>query len=169
MRITLTLLILSVLFVGTASAEPFAYITNSGSNNVSVIDVSTNAVVDTVDVGSQPTGVAVTPDGDFVYVANGGTTTVFVIQTSDNTVVDTADVGESPFSLGLFITPTTGLRAPSFLGAPMGDGNGSSSNSCAMASSTAANPSFPVYLLIPAFILIARLWRRRTNQRQPYK
>ena len=50
MRITLTLLILSVLFVGTASAEPFAYITNSGSNNVSVIDVSTNTVVETVDV-----------------------------------------------------------------------------------------------------------------------
>ena len=104
-----------MLFVGTASAEPFAYITNSGSNNVSVIDVSTN------------------------------------------TVVDTVDVGDLPFSLGLFITPTTGL------GDLMGDGDGNSSNSCAMASSTAANLSFPVYLLIPAFILIARLRRRRTN------
>ena len=165
MRITLTLLILSVLFVGTASAEPSAYITNSGSNNVSVIDVSTNAVVDTVDVGDGPQGVAVTPEGDFVYVAKQFSNNVSVIKVSTSKVVDTADVGDSPFSLGLFITPTTGLRAPSFLGAPMGDGNGSSSNSCAMASSTAANPSFPVYLLIPAFILIARLWRRRTNQR----
>ncbi len=52
-----------MLFVGTASAEPFAYITNSGSNNVSVIDVSTNTVVDTVDVGEFPNGVAVTPGG----------------------------------------------------------------------------------------------------------
>jgi len=38
--------------------------------------------------------------------------------------------------------------------------NGSSS--CALAAPGAA-PSFPLYLLIPAFILINRLWRRRTN------
>jgi len=111
--------------------------------------------------------VAVTPDGDLVYVINNFNGTVSVIQTSDNTVVDTVDVGDNPFSLGLFIT---GLGGPS-LGEdpPNGDGNGSSSNSCSLASPGAANFSFPMYLLIPAFILIARLWRKRTNQRQPYK
>jgi len=40
--------------------------------------------------------------------------------------------------------------------------DGSSSNSCALASPGAA-PSFPLYLLIPAFILINRFWRKRTN------
>ena len=141
----------------------FVYVANGGSNNVSVIRTSDNTVVDTVDVGDAPVGVAVTPDGDFVYVANSlFTNDVSVIQTSDNnTVVDTVDVGDLPFSLGLFITPTTtGLGDPVGV---MGDGNGSSSNSCTMTSSTAANLSFPVFLLIPAFILIARLWRRRTN------
>ncbi len=132
----------------------FVYVANLLSNNVSVIQTSDNTVVDTVDVGDDPIGVAVTPDGDFVYVANQFSNNVSVIRTSDNTVVDTVAVGDSPFSLGLFITG---------LGDPMGDGKGRSSNSCAMASSTAANLSFPVYLLIPAFILIARLWRRRTN------
>ncbi len=96
-----------------------------------------------------------TPDDDFVYVANLLSNNVSVIQTSDNTVVDTVAVGDQPTVVA--VTPTTGL------GDPMGDGKGRSSNSCAMASSTAANLSFPVYLLIPAFILIARLWRRRTN------
>jgi len=61
LRITLTLLILSVISVGTASAEPFAYISNKVSNDVSVIDLSTNAVVDTVDVSDCPNGVAVSP------------------------------------------------------------------------------------------------------------
>ncbi len=42
-------------------------------------------------------------------------------------------------------------------------------DSCTLASPGATNISFPLYLLIPAFILINRLWRRRTNQRQPYK
>jgi YVTN family beta-propeller protein len=39
----------------------FAYVTNLNSANVSVIDTSTNTIVATVNVGSQPHGVAITP------------------------------------------------------------------------------------------------------------
>ena len=35
------------------------YVANEGTNSVSVIDPSTNTVVDTVTVGSEPSGVAV--------------------------------------------------------------------------------------------------------------
>ena len=145
--------------VAVTPGGDFVYVANFFTGTVSVIQTTApNTVVDTVDVGGFPMCVAVSPDGDFVFVANGGSNNVSVIRTSANyTVVDTVDVGDLPFSLGLFITPTTGL------GDLMGDGDGNSSNSCAMASSTAANLSFPVYLLIPAFILIARLRRRRTN------
>ena len=55
----LTLLIL----VSIAGAEPYAYITNTGSNTVSVIDIAINKVTSTVNVGDIPCGVAVTPDG----------------------------------------------------------------------------------------------------------
>lgn len=50
------------LGLGTAKlqAAPFAYITNSGSNTVSIIDTTTNTVVATVAVGSLPNGVACT-------------------------------------------------------------------------------------------------------------
>jgi YVTN family beta-propeller protein len=81
----------------------FAYIANSGSNNVSVIDSSTNTVVATVTVGNSPHGVAVTPDNTHVYVTNDGSDTVSVIDTSTNTVVATVTVGDEPF--GVAVTP----------------------------------------------------------------
>ena len=37
-----------------------AYVTNRGSNTVSVIDTKTNTVVDTIEVGMAPGGVAIT-------------------------------------------------------------------------------------------------------------
>lgn len=43
---------------GTAHAAPFAYITNQGTNDVSVIDLSSEAVVATLPVGKSPAGVA---------------------------------------------------------------------------------------------------------------
>ncbi|NOR47212.1 MAG: hypothetical protein GQ533_04090, partial [Methanosarcinaceae archaeon] len=46
-----------------ASAAPFAYITNFGSNNVSVIDTSTNTVTATVTVGTNPFGIFISPGG----------------------------------------------------------------------------------------------------------
>jgi YVTN family beta-propeller protein len=47
-----------------------AYITNSDSNNVYVIDTATNSVRTTVAVGERPIGVTVNPAGTRVYVAN---------------------------------------------------------------------------------------------------
>jgi YVTN family beta-propeller protein len=43
-----------------ASTTSYAYVTNIGSDTVSVIKTSTNAVVKTVTVGSDPYGVAIT-------------------------------------------------------------------------------------------------------------
>ena len=95
MRTALTLLVLCVFCAGTASAQPYAYVTNNGSDNVSVIGISTNTVVATVAVGSEPSGVAVSPDGKFVYVTNAGADNISVIQTSDNTVIGTWDGGDN--------------------------------------------------------------------------
>jgi hypothetical protein len=47
---------------------------------------------------------------------------------------------------------------PDFLEAESND----RSSSCSLAAPGAV-PSFPLYLLIPAFILIRRFWRKRTN------
>src|SRR5258705_273252 len=58
------------LGVRVTPAAPWAYIANSESNNVSVIDTASNTVTATVEVGAGPVGVAVNPAGTRVYVAN---------------------------------------------------------------------------------------------------
>src|SRR5207244_4394958 len=73
-----------------------AYVTNFTSNNVSVIDTSTNTVVATATVGSAPYGVAITPDGTRVYVSNTLSNNVSVIDTSTNTVMATVAVENGP-------------------------------------------------------------------------
>jgi len=61
-----------------------------------VINTSTNAVIKTITVGSNPKSVAVTPDGARVYVTNQGSNTVSVIDTATNAVVATIAVGTLP-------------------------------------------------------------------------
>lgn len=76
-------------------------------NAVSVISTATNAVIATVAVGSgsDPIGMAITPDGARVYVANVSSSvgTVSVISTATNTVIATVVVGVTPF--GVAVTP----------------------------------------------------------------
>ena len=60
------LLVISVitatgLGTATAQAQTRAYVTNLGSNTVSVIDTATNTVVATIPVGLTPVGIAITP------------------------------------------------------------------------------------------------------------
>ena len=49
-----------------------AYVTNAGSENVSVINTATHTVSALVRVGAIPLTVAFTPDGSSAYVANAG-------------------------------------------------------------------------------------------------
>ena len=96
-KITALGLVLGLMFSAAlpAHAEPFAYVTNFTSRDVSVIDTDSNTVVDTVAVGSGPRGVAITPDGAFAYVTNLNSHNVSVIDTDSNTVVDTVAVGNA--------------------------------------------------------------------------
>src|SRR5712671_3141612 len=74
-----------------------AYITNMGSNSVSVINTATNTVIATIPVGNLPFAVAVSPDGRKVYVtddtSNLHSDTMSVIDTATNTVTATIPVG----------------------------------------------------------------------------
>ena len=80
-----------------------AYITNGGSDTVSVIDTATNTVSATVPVGDYPNGVAITPDGTSAYVTNYLAGTVSVIDTATNLVTATVTVGGVPQAVA--ITP----------------------------------------------------------------
>src|SRR5262245_32739233 len=93
-------LALEAVFISARPAEaaPFAYVSNTRSNNVSVIDIASNTVVATIPVGFGPEGVAVAPDGKHAYVTEGGSPSgsVLVIDTTTNTVVATIPLGNFP-------------------------------------------------------------------------
>ncbi len=80
-----------------------AYVTNVGSNNVSVIDTATNTVIATVAVGSPPLFVAITPDGSRAYVTRFAPNRISVIDTATNTAGATVVLGSQPN--GIAITP----------------------------------------------------------------
>ncbi len=75
------------------------YVTNSGSDNVTVIDINndTNSVVGTVIVGDDPQGVAVSEYSGLAYVSNRGSDTVSVIgfdwETNTYKVIETISTG----------------------------------------------------------------------------
>jgi YVTN family beta-propeller protein len=94
---------LAGLLGSTQSLAQNAYITNLGSNSVSVIDTATNTVTVTIPVGVGPYGVAVSQDGSKLYVTNESSDTVSVIDTATNTVIATIPVGTTP--RGVAVTP----------------------------------------------------------------
>ena len=100
---TLQISILCVLSwrfsTGVAEAQFIAYVSNSGSNEVSVIDTTTDSVVATIPVGDGPGWMAATADGTRIYVANFNSNNVSVVETLTNTVAATIAVGTGPTAI----------------------------------------------------------------------
>jgi YVTN family beta-propeller protein len=72
---------------------------NSDDGTVSVIDVGTEMVIDTISVGTTPAGITSSIDGRSMFVTNVDDDTVSRIDTVTNTVVATIPVGENPFGI----------------------------------------------------------------------
>ncbi|RPJ74953.1 MAG: YncE family protein, partial [Alphaproteobacteria bacterium] len=103
--ISLASIVIILMLVGIAGAAPFAYITNMDDDSVSVIDISDNHIVNTLDVGVTPIGVAVNPAGTRAYVANSNSNTVSVIDTTTNTVIEAATVYGLNSPRGIAVNP----------------------------------------------------------------
>ena len=63
-----------------------------------MINTANNTVIATVNVGSSPQDVAVSPLDNRVYVANNGSSSVSVINPAANNSVSTINVGSVPDS-----------------------------------------------------------------------
>jgi len=92
-----------------------AYVTNSVSNSVSVIDTATNTVLGTIDTNgfafNQPYSVAFNPvNTGQAYVTNSGSYYVSVIDTTTNTVTGTFSIGGAGEPTQIAYLPD-GLRA----------------------------------------------------------
>lgn len=84
--------------VAVDTATNRVYVANSGSNDVSVIDGSTNAVVTKIadPAAVHPVAIAVNPATNLIYVANSQSNNLTVIDGATDTVIATIPVGTSP-------------------------------------------------------------------------
>ena len=82
---------------------------------MAVIDTSTSTVSQ-IQVGYDPWGITVTPDGSKVYVVNERSNSVSVINPATNTVTATISGFNGPTAFGIFIQPAK--PAPRFAGTP---------------------------------------------------
>jgi uncharacterized protein (TIGR02145 family) len=80
-----------------------AYVTNSGSNTVSVIDVATLTTKATINVEEYPLMIDMNPGGTRVYVTNFRSHSVSVIDPASNTVIKSINVGYNPY--GIKVSP----------------------------------------------------------------
>lgn len=89
-----------------------AYITNSNSSTVTIIDTVNNTVAGTISGFDGPSGFAITPSGSTAYVNNyggpsgvgsGNGTTVSVVNLNTDLITGSVTVGQAPASLA--ITP----------------------------------------------------------------
>ena len=81
------------------------YVTNTGSNTVSVIDGGDIAnpphILKNITVGNQPNGLAIDPYANKVYVANTGNNTVSVVDGNKMDVIENISVGKAPFAISI--------------------------------------------------------------------
>ena len=80
-------------------AAPFAYITNQGSHDVSVIDLASQAVVATVPVGRSPAGVVASSRAGKVFISNPDSRDISVIDMRSMQVVATLPAGDGPVGI----------------------------------------------------------------------
>ena len=99
MRLKTSLAALLMLIGLPALAAPFAYITNQGSHDVSVIDLATRQVVATVPVWRSPAGVVAVSRVGKVFVSNPDSKTISVIDMRSQAVVDTLPAGAGPVGI----------------------------------------------------------------------
>ena len=76
------------------------YVANEDTAQVSVVDLTSGAIVATVKIGEEPEGVTIRPDGKVVYVTSEGDGAVFAIDTATNKVLKRIPVGHRPRSIG---------------------------------------------------------------------
>ena len=90
-------------------ASPFAYITNQGSHDVSVIDLASQVVVATIAVGRSPAGVVAASRAGKVFVSNPDSKTISVIDMQRQALAATWPAGDGP--VGIDASPDGALLA----------------------------------------------------------
>jgi YVTN family beta-propeller protein len=87
------------------AAEPWVYVTNNGSDSMTIINTATDEVLTTLPVGKEPHEVAITPDSKKAYVAVYGENVVAVIDLQNLRVVKRIATGIAPDGIAIALSP----------------------------------------------------------------
>lgn len=98
------LICLGLLASVAASAGPLAFITNQGSDSVSVVDVDAARVLREIRVGKAPAGIAVSAAAGRAYVTNPGDHSLSVIDLASQTLLRTVS-GVGQGAVGVDVSP----------------------------------------------------------------
>ena len=78
-----------------------AYVTESGSGTLALLNLTTDKVAGRITVGKTPTFVLLNRPGSVAYVANAGSNTISVVKTASKHVVATIPTDVEPYALAL--------------------------------------------------------------------
>ncbi len=108
-----------------ANYREYAYVTNGGSNTVTVLDVANVRLDRELPVGIRPVALAASPTRNEIYVVNsgapGGQGSLAVLNAENNTVAATIPLHKQPLSIGvdgtgrLAYVPNAGSNAVSVI------------------------------------------------------
>ena len=84
-----------------ADYREYAYVTNGGSNTVTVLDLVNLRQDRVLRVGDNPTGIATNPSKNEVYAVNTNSNSVSVINAEKNAVVATIPVHSKPYFIDI--------------------------------------------------------------------
>lgn len=82
--------------LATAQTTPMLYVTNSGGNNVSVINLDSMKIVDDLVVGNKPHGVCAPANGRTVFVTVMSTSVMKIVETATNKITGTISLVSHP-------------------------------------------------------------------------
>ncbi|MEO6118258.1 MAG: SMP-30/gluconolactonase/LRE family protein, partial [Methylotenera sp.] len=85
------------------SDEKTLYVTNTQDDSVTVLNITTQKTIATIDVGSTPEGISLDHANHRAYIANWGSNSVSVIDTKTNKLINTIKTGEKSRAFGQFI------------------------------------------------------------------
>jgi trimeric autotransporter adhesin len=102
--------------IAVDEADGLAVVANMGANSVSIINLATNAVVTTVEVGKAPTGIAV--DGDLSAITPSPLHNIAVVVNSGDSTLSTIDLVTDAVTatvpLPVLPQPQPGLPSPAY-------------------------------------------------------
>ena len=93
------ILLISCLSMAACSSMPIAYITNQGSDTISVVNIKKKKVIQEIPVGKGPVGIAISLKQSYVFITNANDGSVNVLDLHQNQIIKTIKVGGTPVGI----------------------------------------------------------------------